>query len=149
MKRNNRKRVRKEEQPEQCKPIPIYTDGSGSRPDGKGSAIAWFRADTQEEYVKPWDGLTNNEAEYRAILSALQALPKGSRAVILADSQLVIYQLRGFYRVYDAGLAKLRNLVLKVVAQRQLRVEFMWIAREHNSADRLLRALSTEVLEGA
>ena len=26
--------------------IRIFTDGSGCRPDGKGSAIAWFRPDT-------------------------------------------------------------------------------------------------------
>ena len=56
-------------------PIIFHTDGSGARPDRKGSAIAWFREDTGEECVEAVDGLTNNQAEYRAIVSALQSVP--------------------------------------------------------------------------
>ena len=68
--------------------IRIYTDGSGARLNGEGSGFAWFREDTGESHVEFVGGLTNNQAEYKAILSALESVPTGNRVEILCDSQL-------------------------------------------------------------
>ena len=119
--------------------IVFYSDGSGARPDGMGSAIAWFREDTGQEHVETVDGLTNNEAEYRAIISALQSAPPRSKVKIFSDSQLVIYQICGVYRINDPELALLRNSVNDAVLDRNLNVEFKWIPRSQNRADKLLR----------
>ena len=127
------------EKPKTKQPIVFYTDGSGARPDGKGSATAWVREDTGEEHFESVDGLTNNQAEYRAIISALESCPSGLLVRILSDSQLVIYQIRGEYRVYDSNLANLRNVVNDAVLNRTLNVEFNWIPRGQNRADKLLQ----------
>jgi ribonuclease HI len=119
--------------------IRIHCDGSGCRPDGKGSAIAWFREDTGEGHVEVLDGFTNNAAEYKAIISALEAVPHRSEVVILSDSQIAIYQLSGQWDVYDPDLADLRNLAESIIKENKLTVKFQWIPRGQNRADKLLR----------
>jgi ribonuclease HI len=136
MKRKKTKAIKKTEIPQ---PIVFHTDGSGARPDGKGSAIAWIRADTGEEYVETVDGLTNNQAEYRAIISAVEYSPIGSSVNIFSDSQLVIYQISGRYCVRDPDLEELRNRVIRTVFVRSLEASFQWIPRDQNRADKLLR----------
>jgi ribonuclease HI len=136
MKRKKSKPIGKSKTQQQ---IVFYTDGSGARPDRKGSAIAWLREDTGEEYFENVDGLTNNEAEYRAVISALSSAPPRSKVGILSDAQLVIYQICGVYRVNDPELAVLRNSVNDAVLDRNLNVEFKWIPRSQNRADKLLR----------
>jgi ribonuclease HI len=138
MKRNGGKKTRRQEHSGRSGCISIFTDGAGSRPDGKGSAIAWLRADKGEEHFEAIDGLSNNEAEYRSILSALQAVPKGSVVQIRSDSQVAIYQLRGDYDALAPALVKLRELVTESITRRGLTVEFIWIPRAQNQADRVL-----------
>jgi ribonuclease HI len=118
--------------------ILIYTDGSGQRPDGKGSGIAWFREDTNEHHMEPISGLTNNEAEYRAVISALKALPKGSGVELRSDSLLVVSQLRGEYRVRDIKLEKLYNEVKTVAERSRLDLKVVWIPRAENRAGKLI-----------
>ncbi len=52
---------------------------------------------------------TNNVAEYRALIAGLrQALELGARSVtVLSDSQLMVRQIQGSYRVKSAGLQPL------------------------------------------
>ena len=56
---------------------------------------------------------TNNQAEYRALIAALEkAIELGARQVdIRLDSELVVKQVKGRYRVKNAAL---RPLYLKV-----------------------------------
>jgi ribonuclease HI len=124
-------------------PIIFYTDGSGARPDGKGSAIAWTRVDTGEEHFESIDGLTNNQAEYRAIISALESVPTRSTVRILSDSQLVTYQILGKYRVNEEDLSELRNRVNQAIIARDLKATFEWIPRGQNRADKLLQRKKT------
>jgi ribonuclease HI len=119
--------------------VVYYTDGSGAHPDGKGSAIAWIREDAGEEHFELVEGLTNNQAEYRAIISVLDSAPSGQQVEILSDSQLVIYQILGKYRVNDPDLGELRNGVNQAVIARDLEVTFRWIPRGQNRADKLLQ----------
>ena len=116
----------------------IYTDGAGCRPDGKGSGFAWFRPDTGQKKIVHEDGLTNNQAEYRAILSALEALPIGEEAEILTDSENTCFQLRGDRRVKDPRLADLHTRIHAVVDQNRLKVTFNWVPRRENLAGKLI-----------
>src|SRR5580704_8558004 len=95
--------------------IRIYTDGAGCRPDGKGSGFAWLREDTRQKQLKREDNLTNNQAEYRAILLALESLETGAKAEILTDSENTCFQLRGERRVRDLHLAELHAQILEVL----------------------------------
>lgn len=133
------KKLKPSENPKIHQPIVFHTDGSGARPDGKGSAIAWVREDTGEVCSKSVEGLTNNQAEYRAIISALESCPRDARVKIFSDSQLVVCQINGVYQVYDRTLVELRDCVNDVVLDRALYAEFIWIPRNQNRADKLLR----------
>jgi len=120
------------------KQVEIYTDGAGANPDGKGSGFAWVNTNTQDKKIESVPGLTNNVAEYRAVISALKSLRKGSVANIFTDSTLVVGQLRGEYRIRDSKLEKLAAKVKTIVDQKQLSVTFTWVRRQDNLAGKLL-----------
>jgi ribonuclease HI len=121
------------------KTIRVYCDGSGQGPNGTGSGIAWIREDTGEQQCERINGLTNNQAEYRAVISALRSLGVGSHAEILTDSELVSGQLTRGWRINDPELEKLVAEVRKVARARKLRFKVSWIPRGKNKADKLLR----------
>lgn len=82
---------------------------------------------------------TNNVAEYNALLAALQwAVDHGEREVhIRADSELLVRQMRGEYKVKHPGLQALCARARLLVMQLD-RVVFEHIRRELNEeADRL------------
>ena len=91
---------------------------------------------------------TNNQAEYRAVIAALEkAVRLGAEEVdINLDSQLVVRQIIGEYRVKNAALKPL----YQQVKQRQSLLKGFSIAyiprRQNTEADRLAsRALSISV----
>ena len=59
---------------------------------------------------------TNNQAEYRAVITALEkAIGLGARQVdIISDSQLVVRQVNGEYRVKNMALKPLYQQVKKL-----------------------------------
>jgi ribonuclease HI len=118
--------------------IRIFTDGSGCRPDGKGSCFAWLREDTGERKVTRIEGLTNNQAEYRAILSALESLSSGVSAEILTDSENTCFQLKGDRRVRDPHLVTLHDQIHVLIKKNRLNVTFTWIPRRDNKAGKLI-----------
>jgi ribonuclease HI len=116
----------------------IYCDGAGSRPDGKGSGFAWIRPKTKERHVERVDGLTNNQAEYRALISALNAMPDGSAAQVFTDSQLMWSQVVGNYRVHHSELADLLSQVHTLIKEKNLKINLQWVPRQKNLAGKLL-----------
>ncbi|MGA8142427.1 MAG: RNase H family protein [Candidatus Acidiferrales bacterium] len=118
--------------------IRIFTDGSGQRPDGKSSGFAWIREDTRQQYIERVDGLTNNVAEYRAVISALKPLRPASNVEVLTDSLLLVSQLRGEYRILDPKLIKLANEVSTIVARKGLKLKVTWVPRQENLAGKLI-----------
>jgi probable phosphoglycerate mutase len=82
---------------------------------------------------------TNNQAEYNGLLAALKyAKQHGHRVVrIKSDSELLVKQMRGEYRVKHPGLKPLYDQARKI-AEGLERVVFEHVRREHNTdADRL------------
>ena len=139
MKKKTSKKTHKKSNPPAQTILRIFTDGSGARPDGNGSAIAWLREGDDARHVESIGGLTNNQAEYRAIISALESVPVDSTVTILSDSQVVIYQIHGVYRVNSDSLIELRNRVNEIVILSNLTATFQWIPRTQNRADGLLK----------
>lgn len=62
---------------------------------------------------------TNNVAEYRALLRGLElALQAGAKAVmVLTDSELLVRQINGEYRVRNGGLKPLHARALALLAR--------------------------------
>jgi ribonuclease HI len=116
----------------------IFVDGSGAGPDGR-AGFAWHEPATGKRSVEWKEHLTNNEAEYRAILAAVLAFPKGSELEIRCDSQLVVNQLKGEWEVYEPRLWDLKADIEKEIFNRCLVVQVIWIPRSQNRADKLLR----------
>lgn len=108
----------------------IFTDGSG-----KTGKYAFVVESTNEVKIFQQKGLTNNEAEYKAILEALKAFPKEDLEII-SDSKLVVNQLQMKYAIKDDELRKLAEKVWEMVKGRK--VFFIFVRRGLNKAGKVL-----------
>jgi len=122
--------------------IVAYIDG-GARgnpgPAGYGVRVQSADGTLLDELHGPLGVATNNVAEYNGLLAALQwAIDHDARRVhIRADSELLVKQMRGEYRVKNAGLQPLYVRARLLVAQLD-DVRFEHVRRELNTeADRL------------
>ena len=83
---------------------------------------------------------TNNVAEYRGLLAGLEsALERGVDEIeVVSDSELLVKQMRGEYRVKNETLRELVDDA-EALAHRLKRVTYTAVRREHNElADRLV-----------
>jgi ribonuclease HI len=122
--------------------ITVYIDG-GARgnpgPAGYGVRIEDASGALVGELHGALGIATNNVAEYNGLLAALQwAVEHGERDVhVRADSELLVKQMRGEYKVRNAGLQPLYGRARLLVAKLG-RVRFEHVRRELNKeADRL------------
>lgn len=120
----------------------IFTDG-GARgnpgPAGIGAALYNEHKKLVAEISEFLGVATNNQAEYKALVAAFRkAADLGAKELeCYLDSELVVKQLKGEYRVKDKDLAKLfldiHNLSLSFK-----KITYTHIPRERNKeADRL------------
>jgi len=89
------------------------------------------------QFSEPAGQGTNNEAEYLAVIRALELvswLTIGSEENILvqSDSKLVVNQVNGEFRINYDHLAKLCGKVRELVEEMPCKVSFVWINREKN-----------------
>jgi ribonuclease HI len=122
--------------------ITAYIDG-GARgnpgPAGYGVRIEGPDGALLDELYGALGIATNNVAEYNGLLAALRyALDYGYRDVrVKADSELLVKQMRGEYKVKHPGLQPLHQEA-RALAARVGHVTFEHIPRELNKeADRL------------
>jgi len=88
------------------------------------------------------DPVSNNEAEYEALIRGLKAILSYSteQVVVMSDSQLLVNQMSGRWKV-KKGAYRERSLEAKKLAESFKLLEFMWVPREMNQkADALTRA---------
>ena len=121
----------------------LSTDG-GAR-GNPGPAAFGYVLETEDGTVLDARGeaigvATNNVAEYRGLLAGLEAaLERGVEDVeVVSDSELVVKQMRGEYKVKNDTL---RELVedAHALESRFRRVSYTAVRREHNElADRLV-----------
>ena len=125
------------------KKILIYTDG-GSRGNPGPAAIGVIIGD--KTYSESIGVATNNEAEYQAVIFALKKakalfgkkIVKNAEVEIRSDSELLIRQLNGEYKILEP---KIQPLFLKVWNLKIdfAKVKFTLIPREKNkNADKLV-----------
>ncbi len=137
------------------KKIIIYTDG-GSRGNPGPAAIGVAFCNEKDQVFKRYseylgENFTNNEAEYQAVIFALQKfkalfgkkLAENTEIKLKSDSELLIKQLNGEYKILDP---KIQGLFLKIWNLKIdfKEVKFNLIRREKNKeAD----ALANEALD--
>jgi ribonuclease HI len=122
--------------------ITAHVDG-GARgnpgPAGYGAIITDDNGQTLAELYAGIGISTNNVAEYRGLIAALDwALRHGCRQLhVKSDSELIVRQMVGAYRVKNEGLLPLYHQA-RELADRIGHVTFEHVRREHNKeADRL------------
>jgi len=128
----------------------LSTDG-GSR-GNPGPAAYGYVLETDDGHVLAAHGeaigtATNNVAEYSGLVAGLQkALELGVDDVeVVSDSELLVRQMRGEYKVKNAALRELQAQAAEL-SDRLSKVSFTAVRREHNElADRLVNeALDAE-----
>lgn len=123
--------------------VVISCDG-GARgnpgPAGIGVSIATPRGRVIEEIADAIGIATNNVAEYTAVLRGLRRAGElgAIRATVRSDSQLLVEQLAGNYRVKNATLQRLHREV-REAARAFDAVSYVHVPRERNArADALV-----------
>ena len=123
----------------------------GARGNPGPAAIAAVLAtpdgEVLEQIGEPIGRATNNVAEYRALLLGIErARAFGAVELdLVGDSELVVRQVKGEYKVKDPGLRELHAQVRAALAGFE-RWSIRHVRREHNAeADRLVN----EALDGS
>jgi ribonuclease H / adenosylcobalamin/alpha-ribazole phosphatase len=121
----------------------LFTDG-GARGNPGPAAYAYV-LEAEDGTVLAAHGeaigvATNNVAEYRALVEGLRKAAEVGvgELEVVSDSQLVVEQMRGAYKVKDVRLRELWEEAQEL-ADRLTKVRYTAVRREHNElADRLV-----------
>ena len=120
----------------------VYTDGAARGNPGPGGAGAVVQHPSGERVAEVREYLgcvTNNVAEYRALLLGLErARQLGARCVeVRSDSELLVKQMRGEWKIKNDALRTLARRAHVLAAEFE-RVSYVHVRREFNkAADRL------------
>lgn len=122
--------------------VRVYTDGAARGnpgPAGAGARLEDASGQVLSEARRFLGEATNNVAEYSALVLGLErAAEIGATSVeIRADSELLVKQMRGEWKIKNAALRTLARRA-HALAREFERVSYVHVRREHNTeADRL------------
>lgn len=113
----------------------IFTDGaSRGNPGHSGAGVAIYQDKVLLDTISLYLGKkTNNEAEYLALIAALEFVKEhklNGKINIFADSQLLVKQMKGEYKVKAPTIIPLFGRVNGLVFG--LDIKYYWIRREEN-----------------
>jgi ribonuclease HI len=118
----------------------IYFDGSGK---GKSAIVLADEEDNEleKEILEHEKPVTSNQAEYHALIMALKKAKslEHDEIHILGDSELVVKQMNGLYKVSDPKIFNLHqeaNKLLEELKKDGKKISISYIPREKNLADR-------------
>ena len=122
----------------------IYTDaGSRGNPGKSACAFVVVKENKITEEHSEFIGVaTNNEAEYSAIISALEKI-KAKELEIISDSQLVVRQLNREYKITKPHLQKLFEKVQSLIDGRK--IKFSHSERENKFISRADELVNLEL----
>jgi ribonuclease HI len=114
--------------------VSVYVDGAGGQKSGYG----FFVKETAESFYEEKLGITNNQAEYYAIISALKKFQDSSEEItIFSDSKNTVNQLNHEFAINNE---KLRILAQEswLLIQKIPELKIKWIPRKENLAGKML-----------
>ena len=116
------------------KPVTIYVDGAGGENSGYGYVVP---ETGRSEYVTE-PGLTNNQAEYKAVLIALDEFANlGSPVMLYSDSKVVVSQINHEYAINNTTLREMARKVWLAMAKYE-DIQIRWIPRKENVCGKML-----------
>jgi ribonuclease H / adenosylcobalamin/alpha-ribazole phosphatase len=121
----------------------LFTDGGAG--DNPGPAAYGYVLETEDGTVLAAHGeaigiATNNVAEYSALIAGLEKAAELAvgEVEVVSDSELMVKQMRGEYKVKNAALREL-SIQAAQLARTVGTVRYTAVRREHNElADRLV-----------
>ena len=114
--------------------VSVYVDGAG----GEKSGFGFFIKETGESLYAERSGLTNNQAEYLAIITALKKFQNSSKQIVIfSDSKNTVNQLNHEFAINNEQLRTLAQeawLLIPKISDLQIK----WIPRKENLAGKML-----------
>lgn len=124
------------------KTLNVFTDGGARGNPGEGAIGVYIADENKNElagFGKKIGFTTNNVAEYKAVISALDWLienkkdiAKNAKIHFFLDSKLVCSQIMGIFKVKDVNLRDLLFDIRDREAQINLPIYYKHIPREQN-----------------
>ena len=114
--------------------ISVYVDGSG----GSNGGFGFFVKETGESFYEKKPEITNNQAEYLAIILALKKyVDTNDEITIYSDSKNTVNQLNHEFAINNE---KLRDLAREswVIIAKFSNLLIVWIPRKENLAGKML-----------
>ena len=114
--------------------ISVYVDGSG----GPNGGFGFFVKETGESFYEKKSEITNNQAEYMAIISALKKfVDTDNEITIYSDSKNTVNQLNHEFAINNE---KLRDLAREswIIIAKFSKLSIVWIPRKENLAGKML-----------
>ena len=108
-----------EKPPSQDEVFTIHTDGaSRGNPGPAGAGVMIYKGDKMVEGLAQYLGRkTNNQAEYNALIMGLERAAElgATKVVARTDSELMVMQIKGVYKVKNPRLKKLFARVSELI----------------------------------
>ena len=114
--------------------ISVYVDGSG----GSSSGYGYFVKETGESFYEKKPEITNNQAEYMAIISALKKYVDSDEEItIYSDSKNTVNQLNHEFAINNEQLRNLAREAWVIIAKFPT-ISIIWVPRKENLAGKML-----------
>ena len=114
--------------------LSIFVDGSG----GPHSGYGFFVKETGESFYRKEPNITNNQAEYMAIISALKKFSNITDEILIySDSKNTVLQLNREYAINNDQLRSLARETWELAAKFP-NLKIKWIPRNQNLAGKML-----------
>ena len=114
--------------------ISVYVAGSGCSDGGFG----FFVKETGESFYEKKSEITNNQAEYLAIISALKKfVDTDNEITIFSDSKNTVNQLNHEFAINNEKLRDLARESWLIIAKFS-NLSIVWIPRKENLAGKML-----------
>lgn len=122
--------------------LTINTDGGSRGNPGPAASAAVIRnsdGEILEKLSKYLGHTTNNHAEYEGVLLALEYIDSNAEKFkevtdlhFILDSELVVRQLMGIYKIKHPHIQELASRIKTLVLKSKRRVDFKHVLREYN-----------------
>ena len=114
--------------------ISVYVDGSG----GENSGYGYFVKQTGESFYEKKPNITNNQAEYMAIISALKKFVNSNEEItIFSDSKNTVFQLNHEFAINNEQLRALAQEAWNIIGKFS-NLTLTWVPRKENLAGKML-----------
>ena len=114
--------------------ISVYVDGSG----GKNGGYGYFVKESGESFYEKKPEITNNQAEYLAIIGALKKFENTNDQIqIFSDSKNTVSQLNHEFAINNERLRELAREAWEIIGKMP-NLTISWIPRKENLAGKML-----------